>query len=85
MRNYIDVMYFAIGDSGICGDDFKNKPEKIAIRVDSIMSLSGLMRFTLPFSGTFVDSYAVLTVVSGEKYYISEGQYNIIRNLIEND
>lgn len=85
MRNYVDVMYFADGDSGICGGDFKNKPEKITIRVDFIMSLSGLKRFTLPFSGTFVDTYAVLTMVSGEKYYIPEGQYNLIRNLIEND
>jgi len=80
--NLIEIQYFSSSNEGICGNDFKNKNKYITLNLDFLVSLSRLEKFTLPFSGNFVDNFAVITMTSGDKYYIREGQYNVLYNTI---
>ncbi len=64
--------YFAKSDQGICSNDFKNKDQLVKINLNFVLSLSELEKFTLPLSGGYVDSYALLTMSNNDKYYIRE-------------
>lgn len=80
--NLVQIRYFAEG-KGICGDDFKNKDKYITINLNFLLSLSGIERFTLPFSGSFVDNYAIVTMSNGNMYYIRSHQYDKIQDAIK--
>jgi hypothetical protein len=81
MTKFLDIKYFQYGN-GVCGEDFKNKPMRIRLNRDHITSLTELMDFRLPFSGEHVGAYAILTMLTGEKYYIFHSQYESIKDIL---
>lgn len=66
-------------DGGICGDDFDERLKTAQLNLDFLVSLSDIIKFHLPFSGTFVGTYAIITMSNDEKYYILKEEYNKLK------
>ena len=80
-RMRLEIKYFSDSNNGISANDFRNKDRSVNLNVNFILSLSSLVRFSLPFSGNYIDSYAVLTMSNNDKYYIREDEYNRIKEI----
>jgi hypothetical protein len=81
--NFITIEYFSNSDKGISAEDFKNQGRQVKINLEFILSLSELRRFTLPFSGQYVDSYALLTMSNNDRYYIKAPSYTDLEIAID--
>jgi len=72
-------IHFFANSASICANDFKNETQVEYINLQHVSSLSGLMRFHLPFSGKYVSSYGVLSMQNGDKFCITEDEYYRIK------
>lgn len=66
--------YFKLGNA-ICADDFKNKPQAEYINLQQISSYSNIKRFTTPLSDRYVDDYAIVSMLNGDRFYINKEEY----------
>lgn len=70
--------------NGICANDFKNKREVDTINLNFVLSLSSLLQFLKPLSGSYVDNYAEVIMSNNDVYYIDEKSFEDISAAITN-
>lgn len=70
---FCSILFFAEGD--LCGTDFENASQQIYLNIGNIISISSLIKFRLPFSGTERGSYGVITMINGDRFCMKEKDY----------
>jgi len=80
----ITIKYFKEGDT-LCASDFENKDAEIDINPDHIESMVLTTPFNRPLSGTFVDNYAGLTMISGKIYLMRVEEMKKLKEIISKE
>lgn len=78
-NNFVDIEYIRKGNGGLCGADFLEEGRKTIINITYILSLSDLIEFTLPISGTAVAYFSMLTMSNGDIYYLNDESYKKLK------
>ena len=81
--NFFPLKYFAKTNTSVCSNDFKNKDRVEKINLNFVLSLSDIEKFTLPLSGEYVSSFAILTMMNNDKYYIRESSYKEVDDFVK--
>jgi len=72
-------LYYLCNKEGeICGSDLENENSEVYINLNLVSSITGLKTFKLPFSGTEVKKYSIISMSNKDKFYIDEKSYNDI-------
>lgn len=70
-KSMYELFYFKKGNS-LCGSDFDNIEKVEHINIKAISSISQVEQFKLPLSGQHKGKYAIVRMINGDTYYISD-------------
>lgn len=82
-KMFYKLLYFKTSDKGICADDFKRVPEYININPNFILSVSDPIKFRLPLSGTYVNTYGLVIMSNNDRYYIVEQELKLLKKALK--